>query len=106
MSKRTKKPLNQDLIDQWPEILKDVNLSAIPIFYLHSVVITFKDKNVWNVILKKEDKELNGERFTETLNELLQNYNDEIVHVDFRLDIEHLKKDIIRITKKFTKRKK
>ena len=106
MPKRIQKPLNQDLIDQWPEILKDVNLSAIPIFYLHTVVITFKDGNTWNVVLKKEHKESDGEKFTETLNELFQNYEKQIQHVDFRLDIDRLKKDITKTTNKFLKRKK
>ena len=106
MTRKVKKPLNQDLIDQWPEILSDVNLSAIPIFYLHSVVITFQDGNTWNVVLKKEHKESDGEKFTETLNELFQNYEKEIQHVDFRLDIEKLKKDITKTTNKFLKRKK
>lgn len=100
------KPLNQNLIDQWPEILSDVNLSAIPIFYLQSVVITFKDGNNWNVVLKKEHKESDGDKFTETLNELFQNYEKEIQHVDFRLDIEKIKKDITKTTSKFMKRKK
>ena len=100
------KPLNQDVVDQWPEILGDVNLSAIPIFYLHSVVITFIDGNTWNVVLKKEHKESNGEKFTETLNELFQNFENQIQHVDFRMDIEKLKKDITKTTNKFMKRKK
>ena len=100
------KPLDQNLIDQWPEILGDVNLSAIPIFYLHCVVITFQDGNVWNVVLKKEHKEGNGEKFTETLNELFQNYEKQIQHVDFRLDIDRLKKDITKTTNRFMKRKK
>ena len=100
------KPLDQAMIDQWPEILGDVNLSAIPIFYLHSVVITFKDGNTWNVVLKKEHKESNGEKFTETLNELFKNYENNIQHVDFRMDIDRLKKDITKTTNKFMKRKK
>lgn len=100
------KPLNQDLIDQWPEILSDVNLSAIPIFYLHTVVITFQDGNIWNVVLKKEHKESNGEKFTETLNELFKNYENQIQHVDFRLDIDRLKKDVTKTTNRFMKRKK
>ena len=105
MPRKTQKPLDQGMIDQWPEILGDVNLSAIPIFYLHSVVITFHDGNTWNVVLKKEHKESDGEKFTETLNELFQNYEKQIQHVDFRMDIEKLKKDITKTTNKFTKRK-
>lgn len=101
-----RKPLNQDLVDQWPEILSDVDLAAVPIYYLHSVLITFHDGNQWNVVLKKEHKEDKGEKFTETLNELFHNYEREIKHVDFRLDIERLKKDITKTTNKFLKRKK
>jgi ABC-type transport system substrate-binding protein len=100
------KQLNQNLIDQWPEILGDVSLSAIPIYYLHSVVITFNDGNTWNVTLKKEHKESNGEKFTETLNELFQNYENQIQHVDFRLDIDQIKKDVTKTTNRFMKRKK
>lgn len=106
MSRKIRKPLNKDLVDQWPEILDDIDLSAIPIYYLHSVVITFNDGNVWNVVLKKEHKESNGEKFTETLNELFENYEGQIQHVDFRLDIDKLKKDITKTTNKFMKRKK
>lgn len=106
MSRKVRKPLNQDVVDQWPEILNDVNLSAIPIYYLHTVVITFNDGNVWNVVLKKEHKESDGEKFTETLNELFGNYEGQIQHVDFRLDIDKLKKDITKTTNKFMKRKK
>lgn len=106
MPKKMQKQLNQSLIDQWPEILGDVSLSAIPIYYLHSVVITFSDGNTWNVVLKKEHKESNGEKFTETLNELFQNYENQIQHVDFRLDIDQIKKDVTKTTNRFMKRKK
>jgi len=101
-----KRPLNQNLIDQWPEILDEINLSAIPLAYLHSVVITFNDGNIWNVVLKKEHKESNGEKLSETLNDLFKNYEKQIQHVDFRLDIEKLKKDVIKTTNRFMKRKK
>lgn len=103
---KLRKPLNQDIVDQWPEILSDVDLSAIPLYYLHSVVITFQDGNQWNVVLKKEHKEGSGEKFTETLNELFGNYEQQIQHVDFRLDVSKLKKDVTKTTSKFMKRKK
>jgi hypothetical protein len=106
VAKKPRKSLNQDLIDQWPEILSDVDLAAIPISYLHCVVITFLDGKTWDIVLKKEDKQGDGESFAETLNELFQNYEPNIQHVDFRLDVVKLKKDITKSTKKFFKRKK
>lgn len=106
MPRKTKKKFNQNLIDQWPEIFEEVDLYAIPINYLHSILITFNDDTSWDVVLKKEDKEDNGEKFSETLNNLFSNYEDNIKNVDFRLDVEKIKKDVMKFTKQFLKRTK
>ena len=105
MPRKIRKPLNQNIIDQWPEIFSDVNLSTVPILYLDSVVITFKDGNQWEVKLKKEDKENVDGGIPKTLQELFENYEQSIQFVDFRLDIEKIKKDITKTTKKYLKRK-
>lgn len=102
---RKKKQLNQNLIDQWPEIFEEIDLTAIPISYLHSVLITFDDGDSWNIVLKKEDK-ANSENFSNTLSELFNNYESKIKHVDFRLDTDKIKRDVIKTTKQFFKRKK
>lgn len=106
MPPRIKRPLNNSIVDHWPEIFSEVDLSAIPIFYLHSVVISFKDGNKWEVVLKKEDKESLSDGIPKNLFELFQNYQEEIVNVDFRLDIEKIKRDVTKTTNKFLKRKK
>lgn len=106
MPARIQRPLNSSIVDHWPEIFSDVNLSAIPFYYLHSVVITFKNDDKWEFVIKKEDKEsLNGE-VPKNLSELFKTYKDEIANVDFRLDIEKIKKDITKTTNRFLKRKK
>lgn len=69
-------------------------------------MISFKDGNNWEVVLKKEDKESLSGGLPKNLFELFQNYQDEITNVDFRLDIEKIKKDVIKTTNKFMKRKK
>jgi hypothetical protein len=103
--KKSSKPVEKSLVDHWPEILEDINLSAIPIIYLDSIIITFEDGNVWNVSLSREDRQ-NSSDISRTLNDLFENYGPNIEHVDFRLDIEKIKKDVIKSTKKFLKRKK
>jgi hypothetical protein len=40
------------------------------------------------------------------MTELFRNYREKIQHVDFRLDVEKLRKDITKSTKKFLKGKK
>ena len=57
-------------------------------------------------ILKKKDRELLDGNLPKELSDLFTNYEKEIAHVDFRLDIPKIKKDIEKSTKKFLKGKK
>ena len=106
MPSPNKKQLNQNIIDQWPEIFADIDLSSIPLDYLHNVVITFKDGNKWNVIIKKRDREVMKGNLPKELTELFNNYEKNIANVDFQLDIPQMKKDVEKSTKKFLRGKK
>ena len=106
MPSPNKKQLNQNIIDQWPEIFADIDLSSIPLDYLHNVVITFKDGNQWNVIIKKREREVMKGNLPKELTELFNNYEKNIANVDFQLDIPQMKKDVEKSTKKFLRGKK
>lgn len=106
MVKPTKRPLNKNIVDQWPEIFSEVDISAVPLPYLHSIIVTFKDGKQWNLVLKESDKKSSNGEIPESLYEFFENYEENIEHVDFRLDVEKLKKDVIRSTNKMLKRKK
>lgn len=106
MPSQNKKQLNQNIIDQWPEIFADIDLSSIPLDYLHNVVITFKDGNQWNVIIKKRDRDVMKGNLPKELTELFNNYEKNIANVDFQLDIPQMKKDVEKSTKKFLRGKK
>lgn len=95
--------LPQELIDFWPEVFKDIEIAAIPIEYLHSVIITFENGVTWNVDLTKEANEQNKEI---ALYDLVEEYNDSICNLDFRLDIEKIKKDVSKRTNSFLKKRK
>ena len=106
MPQLPKRQLNKTIVDQWPEIFADVDLTAIPVPYLHSVMITFKDGRQWNVVLKPEDRESTDGEIPKSLTELFENYQDHIQHVDFRLDVDKIKHDITQSTRRFLKRKR
>jgi hypothetical protein len=106
VAKSTKRPLNKNIVDQWPEIFEDVDLSAVPLPYLHSVMITFKDGKNWHVILKDADKNSNDGNLPKNLYEFFQLHEEQIEHIDFRLDVEKLKKDVMKSTNRILKRKK
>jgi hypothetical protein len=98
--KTTKKRLPPDIVSHWPEVLEDVDVSAVPIEYLHSIRIIFKDNKIWDIDLRKEG----GTKSLENaLKELFEQYDERIKHVDFRLDTSRVKADIQRRTRRFMK---
>jgi len=97
------KKLPSEVIDHWPEILKDINIEVLPLEYLDSVLISFSDGKIWDIDLTKNPHGVNME---EALESLMLEYEDAIVNVDFRLNTQRLKNDISQRTKRFLKKKK
>jgi hypothetical protein len=100
------KPFPKDVIDQWPEIFGEINVEAVPLEYLHSLRIIFKGGKIWDVNIAGQARAHGADNLEEHLRELLSNYEDEIEHIDFRLDVEKVKKDVIKETTRFLKKKR
>lgn len=99
----SKKSLPKDVIDKWPEILNDVDVKAVPLEYLDSMRIIFTDGKVWDFTVKETTSDVLDELETQ-LEELINNYEDVIEHIDFRLDIDRVRADVTSQTKNFLKR--
>lgn len=100
------KPLPKDVIDRWPEIFGEITLNVVPLCYLHAVKITFRNQKVWEIELEKQVKSGDWEAFEANIKEMLTQYESEIENVDFQLDTERIKKDVVKHTKKFLNNKK
>ena len=102
-----KKVLPKDIVEHWPEVLKDVELKVVPVKYLHAVRVYFKDGKVWDIdvaeTLKKNPSEKSIEK---TLENLFLEYEDTIQNVDFRLNTTKVKEDIKKRTTQFIKTRK
>lgn len=102
-----KKVLPKDIVEHWPEVLKDVELKVVPVKYLHAVRVYFKDGKVWDIdvaeTLKKNPSEKSIEK---TLENLFLEYEDTIQNVDFRLNTAKVKADIQARTKYFMKKRR
>jgi len=103
---RKKSLLPPDVIDQWPEVFSEVDVTAVPLAYLHSLRISFKDGKVWDINISAHVKKNGSNDLEQHLEDLIESYEDVIEHIDFRLDVEKVKKDIIKKTNKFLKTKK
>ena len=93
------------MVKHWPEIFKDINVKTIPIEYLHSVHVTFDDGKVWAIELDK-NQGATPEEMEFGLEELLDQYEDQIVNLDFRINTHKVKYDIQQRTKHFMKKRK
>ncbi len=105
MLKQTK-PLPKEVVAHWPEVFEEVSLNVLPLLYLHSVVINFKDNKSWEIKLTTKIKKDGWNSFQQSLSELLNSYEEEIDDVDFKLDAVKVKKDVEKLTNKFLKKQK
>jgi len=100
------KILPKDVIAHWPEVFSDIELNVLPIKYLSTVLVNFKDGKTWEIKITAKTKRDGWTKFQESLSELCKSYEDTIDNVDFKLDTNKVKKDIERSTQQFLKKKK
>jgi hypothetical protein len=96
----------KDVIEHWPEVFGEITLNVVPLEYLDSITVTFKNAKIWEIKLGTKQARANWDSFEKNLKEMLISYESEIENVDFKLDTERVKKDMIKNTTKFLKKRK
>ena len=87
------------LVKEWPEVFEDLYMNTMPVAYLEIVHLEFANGRVWRIDVKEQLKDVESEEIADRLLETLQEYKEEIVKIDFKIDVERLKKDILDSTK-------
>ena len=95
--------LSTELIGVWPEILGEVEMNVLPLRYLQSVLISFKDGKIWEIEIDADTREADWESFESSFVELVTEYEQVIESIDFKLDIDRIKTDIKSKTTTFLK---
>ena len=103
-----KNKLPPEVISQWPEIFSDVEIHAVPIEYIHSAHVYFHDGKVWQIDIDKQSMGRSDEinAIETSLETFLTEYNEQISHVDFRLNTAKVVADVKKRTKSFMKKRK
>ena len=103
-----KNKLPPDVIEHWPEIFEDVEIHAVPIEYIRTVHVHFHDGKVWEIDMNKQAIKDSHDVSTieSSLETFLAQYNDDISHVDFRLNTAKVVEDVKKRTKTFMKKRK
>ena len=87
------------LVKEWPEVFEDLYMNTMPVAYLEMVHLEFADGRVWQIDIKNQLAEEAAEFIADKLLENFQEYKDDIKKIDFKIDVERLKKDIANSTK-------
>jgi hypothetical protein len=98
--------LSKEVIECWPEVFGEVSLKVLPLRYIRTVLITFKDGKIWEIKVTSQIKKDGWDSFVVSLSELIDSYSTNIEIVDFKLDAAKVKKDITKSTNKFLKNRK
>jgi hypothetical protein len=74
-------------------------MNTMPVAYLEQVHIEFVDGRVWQIDVKEQLRDADPDSIADRLLETMQEYKEDIKKMDFKVDIEKLKKDIADSTK-------
>jgi len=93
MSKPLFKP-PKHLVQEWPEVFEDLYMNTMPIHYLEMIRLEFDNGRVWEIDVREQLEIADGDSIANKLIDTFQEYRDDIKKMDFKIDIEKLKKDI------------
>jgi hypothetical protein len=100
MPKKLFKPPNH-LVKEWPEVFEDLYMNTMPVAYLEVIRLEFKNGRIWEINIKEQLSESHSQLIADKLVDTFQEYQEEISKIDFKIDVEKLKKDISNSTKDF-----
>ena len=71
----------------------------MPIKYIHGVELTFQDGRVWEIDVPEQLDLVDEDDILERLSEGIKDFQEEIVTINFQVDVDRLKQDILKLTK-------
>lgn len=87
------------LVKEWPEVFEDLYMNTMPVTYIDLIHLEFNDGRVWQLDVKSQLTEDDADSVAERLMLTISEYKDTISKIDFKIDVERLKKDIADSTK-------
>lgn len=88
------------LVDEWPEVFKDLYMDTMPVAYVEKMIIEFTDGRIWEINVKQQLESSDPDNVAKKLLNSLTEYKDTIKNLDFKIDVGLLKADIAKKTKK------
>ena len=88
------------IVKDWPEVFEGMYMNTMPIAYLNLIKLEFKDGRIWEIAIQELVNKSSISEVSENLIQTITEYKNEILKVDFDLDVDRLKSDVKNETKK------
>jgi hypothetical protein len=88
------------LVEEWPEVFEDMYMNTMPVCYIDMIRMEFNDGRVWEINIQEQLYDLPNELVASRLVDTFQEFKEDIKKIDFKIDIDRLKKDILDSSKK------
>lgn len=82
------------LVKEWPEVFEDLYMNTMPVAYLDLIIIEFDDGKIWEIDINDQLLTIDPDTISQRLLDTMNEYKDRIKKLDFKINIEKLKKDI------------
>lgn len=82
------------LVKEWPEVFEDMYMNTMPVEYLEYVHLEFANGRVWQINIKEQLTDSESTEVAAKLIDTMSEYQEDIVKLDFKVDIAKLKKDV------------
>lgn len=99
MPKKLFKPPT-NIVKEWPEVFEDMYMNTMPVAYLNLIKLEFNNGRIWELRIPDMLAKSDPNEVADKLVDLFQEYHSEIKKIDFEIDIERLKSDVAKGTKK------
>ena len=93
--------MNKD--QDWDDIFENLEMSFVPIEYVNRIIIKFDNNVTWDINVDDSRKKQPIEQIEESLDQLFEEYENQIVAIDYKLDLERVKKDLSKRVFRFLK---
>lgn len=92
-----------DMIDQWPEVLCDIDAQVVPMSYLQELHIGLHEGGTCTIDVSKLAKTNQVDTIQDQIDDLIDTFYGKISHIDMTIDVKRLKKDAAKCSKKYFK---
>lgn len=90
----------ENLVDKWPEVFEDTYINTLPVAYLEKIYIEFSDGKVWEIDVPFNRSEKKDEDIAQLMHATVLEHKESIRKINFAIDVDRLKHDIISKSKK------